>query len=376
MSMETIGIIMNAITEPKVIASLFAISALLLAVPLIVRGTAQFATQLLGSILVVAICFSAHNVIVYTISVFVIATLVTELHFLEKIAALIWNRKEYWDYLSGSATEDEVKGKAESEVAAEILNENIDEPDDVEQIEDVASQPEGILEIEAEKPHFSKNELVLNALRLEKDVFESLKNKIPFSYDSLKNEVRISSGARKHLIDIVIETKNVHYLIEVKNYRQASSLVDAVRQLDSYSEAYKGYLRERKIKAAVQPLIVVPDSLNSPKSIRGVPIVSFNENTKEFSNFKSEYASYEIEPTGNLSSQSLRSLLIQFLRSHSKWAFSPLRIQKWGSKQTGYEKLAIFTTNDIRRELEALLAENVLVESTSKKGNRLFRIKL
>lgn len=374
--MEAIEIIMNAITEPKVIATLFAVSALLLAVPLIVRGSAQFATQLLGSILVVAICFSAHNTVVYTISVFVIATLVTELHFLEKIAALIWNRKEYWDYLSGSATKEEVKDKAESEVAAEILKENTDEPDDVEQVEDVESQPEGILETEPEKIYLSKNELVLNALQLEKNVFESLRNQIPFSYDNLKSEVRITSGARKYLIDIVIETKNVHYLIEVKNYRKAASLIGAARQLDDYAEIYKGYLRERKVNAAVQPLIVVPDSLNTQKSIRGVPIVSFNESTKEFSNFKSEYASYEIEPKGSLSSQLLRSLLIQFLQSHSKWAFSPLRIQKWGSKQAGYEKLAMFTTNDIRRELEVLLTENVLVESTSKKGNRLFRIKL
>lgn len=367
---------MNAITDPKLIATLFAVSALLLAVPLIIRGSTQFATQLLGSVLVVAICFSAHNAVVYTISVFVIATLVTELHFLEKIAALIWNRKEYWDYLSGNATKEEIKDKAESEVAAEILKENNDEPDDIEQIEDVENQPEGILETESNKTHCSPNELVLSALQLEKNVFESLRDKIPFSYDSLKNEFRITWGARKYLIDIVIETKNVHYLIEVKSYRTTSSLISAARQLDDYVEAYKGYLRERKINAAVQPLIVVPDSLNAQKSIRGVPIVSFNENTKEFSNFKSEYASYEIEPKGSLSSQSLRSLLIQFLRSYSKWAFSPLRIQNWGGKQAGYEKLAMFSTGDIRRELEVLLTENILVESTSKKGNRLFRIKL
>lgn len=365
---------MNAITDPKVIATLFAVSALLLAVPLIIRGGAQFATQLLGSILVVAICFSAHNAVVYTISVFVIATLVTELHFLEKIAALIWNRKEYWDYLSDSATKDEVKDKAESEVAAEILKESTDEPDDVEQVEDVDNQPEGILETEPEKANFSKNEMVLNALQLERSVFESLRSQIPFSYDSVKNEVRITSGARKYLIDIVIETKNVHYLIEVKKYRRASSLIGVARQLDDYAETYKGYLRERRINAVVQPLIVVPDSLNSQKSIRGVPIVSFNESTKEFSNLKREYASYEIEPKGNLSSQSLRSLLIQFLKSYSKWAFSPLRIQKWGSKQVGYEKLAMFSINHIRRELEVLLAEKILVELTSKKGNKLFRI--
>lgn len=374
--MEAIEIIMNAITEPKVIATLFAISALLLAVPLIIRGSAQFATQLLGSILVVAICFSAHNAVVYTISVFVIATLVTELHFLEKIAALIWNRKEYWNYLSDSATKDEVKDKAESEIAAEMLKENTDEPDDVEQVEDVDNQPEGILETDPEKPHFPQNELVLNALKFEKSVFESLRSQIPFSYDNLKNEVRITSGARKYLIDIVIETKNVHYLIEVKNYRKASSLIGAARQLDDYAETYKGYLRERNINAAVQPLIVVPESLHAQKSIRGVPIVSFNENTKEFANLKREYASYEFEPKGSLSSQSLRTLLIQFLKSYSKWAFSPLRIQKWGSKQAGYEKLAMFSTNHIRRELEVLLAENILAESTSKKGNRLFRIKL
>ena len=72
-----------------------ALVALLMSILMIVRGNGQIATQLLGSLLVMAISFSAQNVIVYTFAVLVIATLVTELHFLEKIAALMWNRKEY-----------------------------------------------------------------------------------------------------------------------------------------------------------------------------------------------------------------------------------------------------------------------------------------
>jgi len=371
--MELFKIIMEAITQPQVIAALFAISALILAIPLVARGNTQFATQLLGSMLVVAISFSANNAAVYTISVFVIATLVTELHFLEKIAALIWNRKEYWNYLTDTASKEEVKGKAKAEVVSEI--QNTDEPDEVESLDPEVEQPKDILDTNSNKPKLSPKELVSNALKLEKDVFECLKKEIPFSYKNLNQQVKILSGSRKYIIDIIIETDNVHYLIEVKNYQNPSSLVKAAHQINDYVAIYKEYLRERKLRVSVQPLIVIPDSLKTSNSIKGIPIVTFSNDSKVLTNFNQEYADYELNDD-SITTASLRALLIKFLGAYSKWAFSPLRIQKWGSKQATYETLAMFTTKEIKHELDLLLNEGVLTESTSKKGNKLFRIKL
>lgn len=55
----------------------------------------KFYSKFLGVLLILSITFAANNAFVYVISTFIIATLVTELQFLEMLIALIWNRPEY-----------------------------------------------------------------------------------------------------------------------------------------------------------------------------------------------------------------------------------------------------------------------------------------
>lgn len=379
--MELIKPIMESINETKIIAALiaalFAIVALVITVPIIIRDKGPLATQLLGSLLVIAISFSAHNPVVYTISVFVIATLVTELQFLEKIAALIWNRKEYWNYLIGAASKEEVESKAKAEAEAELLKAETEGLDEAEAVEDVDEEPEGIAETELPDPVQNSHELMLSALEFEKSALDCLeRNKIPFSYNQFKTEVRITSGSRSYVIDGIIETRGVHYLIEVKNIKRPSSLVYAVSQIQSYKTAYENYLNERKLTVAVQPIIIIPDSVNISGQFRGIPIVKFNNSSQEFSNLKSSYADYELSLADDRSEENLQSLLLSFLRKYSKWAFSPLRIQIWGAKQAGYEKFKFYSAKEIKQELEYLLRDGLLEERMSKKRNRLFRGKL
>ena len=61
----------------------------------VIKDKPRFFTKFLGVMFVLSLSFIANNTFVYVISVFVIATLVTELQFLEMMIALIWNRPEY-----------------------------------------------------------------------------------------------------------------------------------------------------------------------------------------------------------------------------------------------------------------------------------------
>ncbi|MCW3110099.1 MAG: GTPase family domain [Segetibacter sp.] len=70
----------------------------------------------------------------------------------------------------------------------------------------------------------------------------------------------------------------------------------------------------------------------------------------------------------------LDKLLLQFLSVYDRWYFSPLRIQKWGSRQKGFEVLSHYTTDDIRKELKDLLSDEVVKTTKSKKGNLLYKI--
>jgi hypothetical protein len=352
------------------------ISCLLLIIASFIRGQSRLATQLLGSLLVVALSLYADNLATYIISVFVIATWVTELSFLEKLAALIWNRKEYWSFLMKTASKEEAKTKTEADIKAEIEKNRTEGPDEIETVEETDEEPEGISEIESPKPELSSTELVQNALRFEDDILNSLEEgQIPFQYGVFLKKVTITSGAKKYIIDCIIETKNVHYLIEIKYIQHPSSLRRATEQVNFYKVAYENYLKERNIKATVQPLIIVPSTVNISEHYRGIPISKFDINSKTISDLKQSYSDFILTASKNNEQENLRPSLLNFLRRYSKWAFSPLRIQRWGSGQPGYEMLKLFTTKEIKQELEHLKGQGLLVEKTSKIGNRLYKAK-
>ncbi len=369
---------MEHLADTSLIASLFAIVGLTATVCVMLKSDRKLITQLLGSTLVVSISFSAHSAVVYTISVFVIATLVTELQFLEKIAALIWNRKEYWAYLSGHATKEEIEGKAKAEVEAELEKEDVTGEDEVEPVEEVEQVPDGITDIEEASPRkVDKNQLLLNTLQFEKSVLYALeKGNIPFDFKRIHKEFRLTRGGRVFIIDGIIETQNVHYLVEIKNIARPSGLVNAVHQVKTYKENYENFLRERKVRASVQPLIIVPDGINTPISYNGVPVVRFTKSQNNFLNFRETYPDYELNNTDFTPAEDLAEMLRSFLKKYSKWAFSPLRIQKWGSRQAGFEKFALYSTREIRQQLEDMLSDGILEERKSQNGNKLYRIKL
>ena len=69
----------------------------------------------------------------------------------------------------------------------------------------------------------------------------------------------------------------------------------------------------------------------------------------------------------------LDDLVLRFLKQYDKWFFSPLRIQKWRSRQHGFDTLAGYKTKDIRNCL-ARLEKNSQVRTTkSQKGNTIYK---
>jgi hypothetical protein len=70
----------------------------------------------------------------------------------------------------------------------------------------------------------------------------------------------------------------------------------------------------------------------------------------------------------------LRDILIDFLSTYAPKAFSPIKIQAWGAKQKGFEKLSEYSLSFVRRTLRQLFLEEVLTTTISKSGNTLYKI--
>jgi hypothetical protein len=71
----------------------------------------------------------------------------------------------------------------------------------------------------------------------------------------------------------------------------------------------------------------------------------------------------------------LDQLIIKFLSQYNQWAFSALRIKKWGAQRTGFEEFNEYGLDDIRECLRRLLSKGQVVTRISKKGNTIYRIK-
>ncbi len=71
----------------------------------------------------------------------------------------------------------------------------------------------------------------------------------------------------------------------------------------------------------------------------------------------------------------LDMLVTKFLEQYSQWAFSALKIKKWGALQSGFESLKNYGTQEIRESLRRLLSKNVVITRISKKGNTIYKIK-
>ncbi|AUM14706.1 hypothetical protein [Ketobacter alkanivorans] len=76
----------------------------------------------------------------------------------------------------------------------------------------------------------------------------------------------------------------------------------------------------------------------------------------------------------DVASAELRPLIKDFLGQYYPVPYSPLRMQKWGSKQAGFEKFGNCNLSDLRKILQDMVAEGILATRVSKMGNTLYTL--
>ncbi|MCT4628821.1 toll/interleukin-1 receptor domain-containing protein [Winogradskyella sp.] len=81
-----------------------------------------------------------------------------------------------------------------------------------------------------------------------------------------------------------------------------------------------------------------------------------------------------VKPGGGIQI-TLSNEILRFLKAYNKWYFSPLRIQKWGGKRDGFEKLREFDSYSIKSELEKLKNIGKVKSTLSQQGNTIYKLK-
>lgn len=244
----------------------FALVALIVAIVIALRSDIGLAVKVLGTLLVLAICFASNNGFVYAIGIFIVATLVTELEFLEKLAAIVWNRKEYWDYLKVKATPTEIEAKLKEEIAMEP-----------EEIEGEAS-PLSIPQERAQK-------IVKDAYDFYQKALKALKKPGgPLKFIKLEEETRLRGEGHDFILDGIAHSDKAIYIIEIKSTRPRD-LTLPVYQLDRYIQAYRRYAEERRVSSKpIRGILVLPSGSVERDWTKDVPILKFNAYDETFSN--------------------------------------------------------------------------------------------
>ena len=73
--------------------------------------------------------------------------------------------------------------------------------------------------------------------------------------------------------------------------------------------------------------------------------------------------------------ETVEKLIIRFLSTYNDWYFSPLRINKWGARQLGFEAFKNLTSKEIKSTLEKLLKKDKVKVTKSQKGNPIYKLK-
>ncbi len=106
--------------------------------------------------------------------------------------------------------------------------------------------------------------------------------------------------------------------------------------------------------------------------------VQAKDNSKELADLQKQIDDLKIkinDPVEKIGDTDIDELVIKFLKQYSEWAFSGLRIKKWGAKQTGFEEFGKYEPHEIRESLRRLLSKNKVLTRISKKGNTIYKIK-
>ncbi|AZL68818.1 hypothetical protein [Pseudomonas oryziphila] len=219
-------------------------------------------TKLIGSALVLGMAFAANHVVTYGLSIFIVATLVTELHFLEKIAALFWNRDKYWEHLqkqSPSAVEE----KAEAE-ALEMQGESIpvgNAPSQGATLGEVGTGGKNETPVTS-RSSTEKSNLVERLLDTEDRVLLNLVQ--PGGYfegGKLLRSYAVRYEGKYAQFDGIIKFADSHYVVEVKHGTNVSLANAAISKTKNLAGTYRKVLLMQGEEVSVRPVVLFPDTI-------------------------------------------------------------------------------------------------------------------
>lgn len=120
------------------------------------------------------------------------------------------------------------------------------------------------------------------AEKFEELVADALRSQLnPFGTGIVLKNERIEYGGRTYESDIVVKTNKAIFIVEVKSSASRNALASAVNQVQQVANAY--YLSKGE-DVPFFPIIVIPEEVNAPDEVSGIPILKFDLEKRIFTN--------------------------------------------------------------------------------------------
>ncbi len=265
-------------TIESVLVAFFALAALIAAMRLMRKPYQRpLEIKLLGSVMVIALAYGADHPIIYGFAVFVVAALITDLHFVEKLGALFGKRKPHFQYLLQPATQEEITTKLESKFQQNEDKEKWHPDAFLYQDRRWKLSPEGNV--------ITKETFLAEAIQFHNAVHRALNDgKGPFAVRELKENVTLSDRFSQLTYDVIVVSPYHHYMVEVRYLQARDDLKKNLPEVERMVMAYRGYLAERNDRAGVTPIVVVPRTVNVSNVFLGMLVLKFDLQTHQFYN--------------------------------------------------------------------------------------------
>jgi hypothetical protein len=167
-----------------------------------------------GLFLLVSVALFANNAYSYFAAVFIVATAVTQLEFLQNLAAIIRGSKEYFDYQKEYLSQREV----EASVEADVLELEA-APDEIEEIETPAT-----LTVSIDRANITPTQF---ALLVEEYAFKFLEKKYG---KPIQRHVRFKGETYSTEFDGVMQGDSMDLVFEIKTSRRVTLPMRYIRE--------------------------------------------------------------------------------------------------------------------------------------------------
>lgn len=293
----------SVLVSSDALLTALAIGLAVCCVPLLVMALRSSFDQLsartsLGLVMLLLVSVLANNAVVYALAVIFVATLVTDLDFVQNIAAIFWNRE--WAIRKATREEIELKalrrsveiGSGLSGAATAVAARRVQEHHSKELTPSTESSPE-----DTWKELLTESELAQGA-------FAELPKLGLFS--DIRNEIAIEDPAGNRWVIDALGVGKWDYIIEFDASVGRNTLSRSVGQLHGALMAYlNARTRPRTQGVGARGILIGREQMHIPAPMRFVGYLWFDGETKTFGNVESIQAWIDEERGGAAAPQPL-----------------------------------------------------------------------